>query len=104
MPCADLRWEELPYIINELNNLRLSKEELKNLNYQEGYNLLNNNQALVGRHFQHKVEAFFKKIIDSLLVKRKYYAIRIEFQERGTSHDHCLIWLLNAPNIQDEAA
>ena len=26
---ADLKWEELPYIINTLNNLRLSDEELK---------------------------------------------------------------------------
>ena len=26
---ADLKWEELPYIIYKLNNLRLSDEELK---------------------------------------------------------------------------
>ena len=26
---ADLKWEELPCIINKLNNLRLSDEELK---------------------------------------------------------------------------
>ena len=26
---TDLKWEELPYIINKLNNLRLSDEELK---------------------------------------------------------------------------
>ena len=30
---ADLRWEELPYIINRLNNLGLGEEELKNLSY-----------------------------------------------------------------------
>ena len=30
---ADLRWEELPYIINKLNNPGLSEEELKNLSY-----------------------------------------------------------------------
>ena len=35
LPCADLRWEELPYIINILNNLGLSEEELKNMSYQE---------------------------------------------------------------------
>ena len=26
-----LRWEELPYIINKLNNLEISDEKLKNL-------------------------------------------------------------------------
>ena len=80
LSCADLRWEELPYIINKLSNLGLSDEELKNLNYQEFYNLLNNNPVLVARHFQYKVEIFFKEIIlDGPLGKRKYCAIRIEF-------------------------
>ena len=34
LSCADLRWEELPYIISKLNNLGLSEEELENLNYK----------------------------------------------------------------------
>ena len=33
LSCADLRWNELPYIINKLNNLGLTEEELKNLSY-----------------------------------------------------------------------
>ena len=46
-------------------------------------NLLNNNPVLVARHFQYKVEVFFKDIIfDGPLGKTKYYAICIEFQER----------------------
>ena len=49
---ADLRWEELPYIINKLNNLELSDDKLKNLSYQERRNLLNNNPLFVARHFQ----------------------------------------------------
>ena len=31
LSCADLRWEELPYIINKLNNLGVSDEELKKI-------------------------------------------------------------------------
>ena len=60
LPCADLRWEELPYIINKLNNLGLSEEELKNLSYQERCNLLNNNLVLVARHFSTKLKYFSK--------------------------------------------
>ena len=105
LSCADLRWEELPYIINNLNNLRLSEEGLKKLSYQERCNLLNNNPVLVARHFQYKVEVFFKEIIiDGPLGKTNYYAISIEFQERGSPHVHSFIWILNAPNIQNEAA
>ena len=104
LSCADLRWEELPYIINKLNNLRLSEEELKNLSYQERCHLLNNNPVLVARHFPYKIETFFKEIIlDGLLGKMKYYAIRIEFQERGSLHVHSFISVFNAPNIQNEA-
>ena len=104
LPCADLRWEELPYIINRLNNLGLSEEELKNMSYQERCNLLNNNHVLVARHFQYKVELFFSEIIlDGPMGKTKYYAICIEFQERGSQHFHSFIWIFNAPNIQNEA-
>ena len=31
LSCVYLRWEELPYIINKLNNLEISDEKLKNL-------------------------------------------------------------------------
>ena len=70
----------LAYIINKLYNLGLSEVELKNLSHQERCNLLNNNPVLVARHFQYKVEVFFKEIIiDGPLDITKYYAIRIEF-------------------------
>ena len=66
--------------------------------------MLNNNPVLVARHFQYKVELFFKEIIiDVPLGKTKYYAISIEFQERGSPHVNSFIWILNAPNIQNEA-
>ena len=92
-------------MIEKINNLGLSDEELKILSYQERYNLLNNNLVLVASHFQYKVEIFFKEIIlDSPMGKTKYYAICIEFQERGSPHVHSFIWIFNALNIQDETA
>ena len=59
LPCADLRWEELPHIINKLNNLGVSDEELNNLRNQERCNLLNNNPVKA----EVEVEVFFKEII-----------------------------------------
>ena len=65
LSCAYLRWKELPYIINKLNNLGLNGEELKNSSYQERFNLLNNNPVHVARHFRYKVEVFLKvNVID----------------------------------------
>ena len=104
LSCADLSWEELPYIISKLNNLVLRDEKLKNLSHQEKCNLLNNNPVLLAEHFQYKVEVFFKEIIlDGPFRKTKYYAIRIEFQESGSPHVHSFIWIFNAPNIENEA-
>ena len=74
--------EELPFIINKLNNLGLSDEELKKLSYQERCNLLINNPELVARHFQYKLEVFFKEIIlYGPFRETKYYTIRIEIQK-----------------------
>ena len=104
LSCADLRSEELPYIINKLNNHGLIEEELINLSYQEQCNLLNNNPVLAARHFQYKFEVYSKEIIlDAPFGKTKYYDIRIEFQERGSPHAHSFISISNAPNIQNEA-
>ena len=59
---AGLGWEEIPYIINKLNNLGLSDEELKRLSLQERDNVLDKNLVLVVMHFQYKVEIFFNEI------------------------------------------
>ena len=55
---------------------------------------------LVARHFQYRVELFFKIIVlDRPLGKTKYYAIRVEFQVRGSPHVHSFIWIVNAPTL-----
>ena len=70
LSCANLRWKELPHIINKLNNFGLCDEELKFLSYH----LLNNKSALVARPLQYKLESFFKEIIlDGQMGKLKHY-------------------------------
>ena len=51
LPCADLRWEKLSYIINKLKYLGFSDPRHKILSYEERRNLLNNNWVFVARHF-----------------------------------------------------
>ena len=54
------------------------------------------------KHFHYKLEVFFDEIIlDALLGKTKYYAIPIEYQDRGSLHVHSFIWIFNAPNIEN---
>ena len=47
LSCAELRWDELPQIINKLNNLNLNDEEIRNLTYQQRTKPLNDNPVLV---------------------------------------------------------
>ena len=67
--------------------------------------MLNVNPVLVARHFQCKVEVFFKEIIlDGPFGKTRYHAIRIKFQERFSPYVHLDIWIFNTLNIQNESA
>ena len=98
LSCADLRWYELLSIISKLNEGNLTDEKINNMTYFERCNYLNSNHVLLGRHFQHRVDVFFKEIIvNGPLGKVKYYAIRVEFQVRGSPHIHSFLLVLNAP-------
>ena len=53
---------------------------------------------MLARHFQYRVEIFFKTIVlDGILGKVKYHAIRAEFQLQGSPHIHSFLWILDAP-------
>ena len=100
LSCADLRWNELISIIYKLNRVDISDEEVDEMSYHERCDTLNKNPVLVARHFQYRVEIFFKTIVlDGPLGKTQYYVIRVEFQVRGSPHIHSCIWILNAPKL-----
>lgn len=98
LSCADLRWKELILIISRLNGLNL--DENSEIDYFQKCEILNSNPVLVARHFQYRVETFFKEIVlhkNSPLGSVENYAIKVEFQFRGSPHVHCFIWVKNAP-------
>ena len=52
--------------------------------------------------FQHRVEAFFSEYLLSdthPLGHITDYVMKIEFQMRGSSHAHCLLWVKDAPKL-----
>ena len=75
------------------------------MSYQERTKLLSKNPVFVARHYQYKVQVFFKELIlDGPLGKTKYYALCIEFQERRSPHVHAFIWILEVPKIENKFA
>ena len=105
LSCADLRWPELFHILSRVNGQEMTDEEIEALSYNEKCSLLNLNPVIVAKHFQYRVETFFK---DVLLSPAKpigniiYYALRIEFQMRGSPHLHSLIWNSDCPELTPE--
>ena len=63
LSCAGLKWKEISEISSKLNKLNFSKGYLALMNYFEKCELLYSNSVLLARHFQHRVEIFFKEIL-----------------------------------------
>ena len=79
----------------------MSEEDTENLTYHDRCRLLNSNPVFVKRHFQYRVEVFFKEIVaDGPLGRTKYlhYAICVEFQVCGSPNANCFLWVANALN------
>ena len=97
LSCADLRWDELIIIIARLNNINIQESEI---DYFRKCEILNQNPVLTARHFQFRVETFFKEILlhkNSPLGIVTNYVIKAEFQMRGSPHVHCFIWVKDPP-------
>ena len=68
--------------------------------------MLNANPVVVAKHFQHRVETFFSEVLLSNINpigKISSYALRIEFQMRGSPHLHALIWTSDCPKLTSES-
>ncbi|CAB3995694.1 Hypothetical predicted protein [Paramuricea clavata] len=105
LSCADLRWSELFQIVSRTLGKNITEEQVEALSYAERCLMLNTNPVVVAKHFQHRVETFFSKILLSNcnpIGKITYYALRIEFQMRGSPHLHALIWTSDCPKLATE--
>ena len=75
LSCADLRWNKLIPIIFKLNHIDISHEEVDGMSYHERCDTLNKNPILVARHFQNRLEMFFKIIALDGWASRKNSAL-----------------------------
>ena len=74
---------------------KLSDEDVRPVSFEEKSKWLRQNCSLVSsQHFQVFLKSSAHPIGD--LVD---YVIRIEFQARGSSHDHTILWIKDAPKL-----
>ena len=99
----DLHWPELYKEIIDLNKLTVTVNELSK---QDRIKLLTENAIIALEHFMTRWQAFFTHIIlgpSKILGQIEDYFWRIEMQNRGSPHVHLLLWIANAPNLDDPA-
>ena len=105
LSCADLRWPELFQIVARTQGKNITEEQVKALSYAERCSMLNANPVVTAKHFQYRVETFFTEVLlsrNNPIGKITYYALRIEFQMRGSPHLHALIWTSDCPKLTSE--
>ena len=102
LSCAHPRWPELFQIISRIQGKDTTDEEVDAPSYNKKCKMLNLNPVIVAKHFQHRVETFFTEVLlgkSKLIGKIVSYALRIEFQMRGSPRLHALIWTEDCPKL-----
>lgn len=96
LSAADLFWPQIyKHIDPDFNRIGKTENEIKRRNRK----LLNENPMEFAYFFQKRAEIFVKKVIVPKFNVTDYW-FRHEFQHRGSPHVHGLLWLEDAPLIE----
>ncbi|XP_026114512.1 uncharacterized protein LOC113092934 isoform X2 [Carassius auratus] len=99
---ADLRWPEMISTIIKQEGKNLKADEL---DWSEKCGLIRRNPVTAARMFDHRWHCFLRDVIMSSaqpIGKIVDYFYRVEFQQRGSPHVHCLFWVENAPMLNED--
>ncbi|XP_062579086.1 uncharacterized protein LOC134241009 [Saccostrea cucullata] len=99
---AEHRWNDaVATILRQQNDNR----DPCNLDWSEKNEVLRSNPVTVARMFEHRFHVFQTEVIFSPsepIGKVSDYFQRVEFQQRGSPHMHCLYWIENAPKLDED--
>ncbi|XP_062574797.1 uncharacterized protein LOC134236639 [Saccostrea cucullata] len=99
---AEYRWNDAVKAILQQQNDNRNPDEME---WSEKNEVLRCNPVTVARMFDHRFQVFHKEVILSPaepIGKVIDFFQRVEFQQRGSPHMHCLYWVENAPNIDSD--
>ena len=98
---AENQWTDL---LRNLGRLIDKKEytdaEIENMDAKEKKRLILADPVTCARHFNHRTRVLFSEFLGSPqgpLGEMKEFFYRVEFQNRGSPHLHCLLWMKDAP-------
>ncbi|XP_078311297.1 uncharacterized protein LOC144618640 [Crassostrea virginica] len=99
---AEHRWNDAVATIMRHQN---DKRDPQQLDWSEKNEVLRSNPVTVARMFEHRFHVFQNEVILSPsepIGKIVDYFQRVEFQQRGSPHMHCLYWVENAPKLDED--
>ena len=91
LSAADLKWPDMIQAIARQYGVHYTDDEVTALSFDEKSNWLKRNPVTAARHFHYRLNVLFQdflKFTAKPLGEIVDYAIRIEFQARGSPHMH----------------
>ena len=89
-----MQWPDVIQTIARQYGTTFTGEDVKNMSFDEKSKWLQQNPVTAADHFQK-----FLKSKEQPLGELVDYAIRIEFQARGSLHAHTILWIKDAPKF-----
>ena len=100
---AETQWVHLLRILGQLIDHKIyNNDELENLKWEDKCRLIQSDPVTCTRHFDYQVCKFINNFLltdTASLGKISDWFYRVEYQQRGSSHIHMLIWLEDAPEF-----
>lgn len=88
-------------------SVTVSNRPVEKIDFNQRKMMIEKFPWIVAKHFNLRLNAFFELLQkdDSILGFRVTdYFWRIEYQQRGSPHAHCLVWLENFPSLEYDTA
>ena len=103
---AEFLWPEFMQAVGRKIGKKWSEEDVSRMEWITKAEHFRENPVPVDQMFESRIESFFRYFLLSKanpLGPISEYIQKIEFQVRGTPHAHCLLWVKDAPRVDENS-
>lgn len=103
---AEFLWLEFIRAIGRKNGQNLTDEDVASMEWITKAEYFRNNLVPVDQMFENHIDSFFHYFLLSKahpLGEISEDIQKIEFQVRGSPHAHCLLWVKDAPKVDENS-
>ena len=104
LSAADLRWPDTICVRASQYNVSLTEQDVKDMTWKGRCHWIGRNPVTAARQFDYRVQLFVKHVLRSGVIGEiDDYLYRVEFQARGSSHIHMVIWIKEAQKYESDS-